>query len=297
MLFDETTLHKLTQLSLIAHQVRAGSLKGERRSTKRGSSIEFADYRNYTPGDDLRRLDWNVFARLEKPFIKMMEEEEDLAVYLLMDTSRSMDWGEGPANKLVYGYHLAAALGAVALGAGDRLSGYFISDGDQLQQIGPLRGSQQVMRLLTFIEGLAAQKPPLAATNLNLALRKFGLNTLRRGLVFIISDLLDPQGLDQGLTFLQSRNFEITLLHVLSPDELEPPLSGDLRLVDIESGQSQEVSIDGGVRQMYRQKVADWSAGIEAGCRKRGIPYLLLNTQAPWDKVVLYDLRRSGIVK
>ena len=113
MIFDESTNRKLNQLTLVANKVRAGAIKGERRSSRRGSSVEFADYRNYIPGDDLRRLDWNIYARLEKPFIKLLEEEEDLAVHVLVDTSRSMGWGEGEQNKHIYALRLAAALSAV----------------------------------------------------------------------------------------------------------------------------------------------------------------------------------------
>ena len=115
MIFDEATLRKLNQLSLVASRVRSGAIKGERRSSRRGGSVEFADYRDYAPGDDLRRLDWNIFARLECPFIKLFEEQEDLAVYLLLDGSRSMDWGAGELHKFQYARRLAAGLGAVAL--------------------------------------------------------------------------------------------------------------------------------------------------------------------------------------
>ncbi len=304
MLFDETTLHKLNQLSLVARQVRSGVIKGERRSLKRGSSVEFADYRNYAPGDDLRRLDWNVFARLERPFIKMMEEEEDLAVYVLLDASRSMDWGEGSTNKLNYGLHLAAGLGAIALGAGDRFSFHLLqpethAPGAQSagNQIGPLRGSQQIMRLMAYLEQKTAQHSPAAAFDLNAALRSFGLSALRSGLVFIISDLFDPNGIQTGLNFLQGRGFEVNLLHVLCPAELDPPLSGDLRLIDIETGQPQELSLDGSMLRLYQQRLQAWQTELQKDCRQRGINYLLLNTVENWDKVILFNLRRSGLVK
>src|SRR4026207_2477449 len=101
-LFDEKTLRKLERLTLVARRARAGRMKGERRSTKRGTSIEFADYRNYARGDDLRRVDWNVFARLDRPFIKLLEEEEDLAVHVLLDASRSMDYGADAQHKFGY---------------------------------------------------------------------------------------------------------------------------------------------------------------------------------------------------
>jgi len=122
-LFDDTTLRTLERLSLWAESVRVGVMKGDRRSRRRGTSIEFADYRDYTQGDDLRRLDWNVLARLERPFIKLTEEEEDLAVHLLVDTSDSMNWPPGDAdaaeNKLLYALRLAGALGTIGLTSGD----------------------------------------------------------------------------------------------------------------------------------------------------------------------------------
>ncbi len=294
MLFDESALRKLTQLSLVARQARAGSIKGERRSTKRGSSVEFADYRNYTPGDDLRRLDWNVFARLERPFIKMMEEEEDLVVYLLLDVSRSMDWGSDDNNKLKFALHIAAALGAIGLGAGDRVCCILMNSG---QQLGPLRGPQQLMRLVTFLEQVEANQITQDYTELNQALLKFSRAALRSGLVFILSDLFDPKGFNQGINALLGRNYEVSVLQILCPDELNPPLAGDLRLVDIESGQAQELSVDAGMRALYQHRLEAWRGEIQANCRKRGVHYLLMNTAETWDKMVLFDMRQAGLVK
>jgi uncharacterized protein (DUF58 family) len=174
VIFDEKTLRKLDRLALAASQVRAGQIKGERRSLKRGTSIEFADYRDYTRGDDLRRVDWNVFARLERPYIKLLEEEEDLAVHVLLDASRSMDYGaagdkEGESkNKFRYAQRLAAALGYVALAAGDRLTLAALSGEGLVAQIGPARGRGHTMRLLKFLQ----DQPPAGSTNLDAALRR-----------------------------------------------------------------------------------------------------------------------------
>src|SRR5512134_3373869 len=156
MLFDETTLRKLNQLTLVASRVRAGAIKGERRSSRRGSSVEFADYRDYTPGDDLRRLDWNIYARLERPFIKLFEEEEDLAVYVLLDGSRSMDWGEGESHKFQYALRLAAGLGAIALASGDVLSVGLLQGGRLAAEYGPARGQGVLPRFFSFLDGLTA---------------------------------------------------------------------------------------------------------------------------------------------
>src|SRR5512145_1874875 len=154
MIFTESTLRKLNQLTLVASRVRSGAIKGERRSSRRGASVEFADYRDYTPGDDLRRLDWNIYARLERPFIKLLEEEEDLAVYVLLDGSRSMDWGEGELHKFRYAQRLAAGLGSISLASGDSLSVGMLQDGRAAAEFGPTRGQAALARLFAFLEEL-----------------------------------------------------------------------------------------------------------------------------------------------
>ena len=293
MLFDESTLRKLRQLTLVASRVRAGAIKGERRSSRRGSSVEFADYRNYTAGDDLRRLDWNIYARLEKPFIKLLEEEEDLAVYVLIDGSRSMDWGEGNEHKFNYALHLAAGIGAVALGSGDLLSVGFLQGGHVAAEFGPSRGQYALPRLFRFLESLKAN----TETDLNASLREYSVTPRRAGLVILISDLFAADGYESGLRQLLSRGHEAALIHILSPDEIDPPLAGDLQLVDIETNFEQDVSIDGGLRNLYRARVQAWIQSTQADCRKHGIRYLDLVTSQSWDQALLLEMRRTGIMK
>jgi uncharacterized protein (DUF58 family) len=304
MLFDETTLRKLNQLTLVASRVRAGGIQGDRRSTKRGSSVEFADYRNYTPGDDLRRLDWNIYARLDRPFVKLFEEEEDLSVTILLDGSRSMDWppppfppargrDEGGEHKFNYALRLAAGLGAVALDAGDQLSVVFLQDGRAAADFGPSRGGAALARLFGFLEGLQ----PGGQTDLNASLRQVAVKPRRPGLVILISDLLSTEGYESGLRELLGRGHQAALIHVLAPDELDPPLAGDLQLVDVETGQEQDVSLDGGLRSLYRERARAWVQSIQTDSRKRGVRYLQLTTRQPWDQALLLDMRRAGIVK
>lgn len=293
MIFDETTLGKLKRLTLVATQVRAGMMKGDRRSVKRGSSIEFADYRDYTPGDDLRRLDWNVYARLDRPYMKLFEEEEDLAVHILIDGSQSMDWGTGDQNKFIYALRLAGALGAITLESGDRLTVATLAEGKTSLAFGPARGGQNTLRLLQSLESQKAH----GNTDLDRSLRDYLLSPRRPGLSFLISDLLTYSEPIKGLGQLQGRGHEVTLLHVLAPEELDPPLAGDLRLVDVESGQTQDVSLDGGLRALYRQKLEAWRDEIKATCRKRGIHYFGIQTDQAWDRLVLYQMRAMGIVK
>ena len=293
MLFDETTLRKLQQLSLVARQVRAGAIKGERRSTHRGSSVEFADYRNYAPGDDLRRLDWNVYARLERPFIKLLEEEEDLAVHVLVDASRSMDIGEGTQHKFSYALWLTAALGAIGLGAGDQVTIALLRGEERLSQYGPVRGPQHLLPLLSFLD----DQKSAGVTDLEASLRQYSLTARRAGLLYLITDLFSPSDFFVGMKRLLSQGNEGNLLHLLHPDEIEPPLAGDLSLVDIETGQTQEVSVDGGMRSLYSKRLRAWQDQIRQDCLKLNIRYIPINTQSAWDKLVLLDFRQAGMVK
>ncbi len=293
MIFTESTLRKLKQLTLIASRVRSGAIKGERRSSHRGNSVEFADYRNYTAGDDLRRLDWNIYARLEKPFIKLLEEEEDLAVYVLIDGSRSMDWGEGEEHKFNYALKLAAGIGSIALSSGDLLSVGFLQGGHVTSEFGPSRGQYALPRLFRFLESLKADQQ----TDLNASLRDYSIAPRRAGLVVLISDLFAVDGYESGLRQLLSRGHEAALIHVLSPDEVDPPLAGDLQLMDIETNAEQDVSVDGGLRNLYRARVQAWIQSTQADCRKHGIRYLDLVTSQPWEQALLLEMRRTGMVK
>jgi len=308
-LFALSLLRKLDQLSLVACRVRAGQTAGERRSTRRGASVEFADYRDYAKGDDLRSVDWNIYARLERPYVKLFEEEEDLAVHILLDGSGSMDWGSesagqrvGESNKWVYARRLAAALGYVVLTSGDRLTVTSLSQSPREKpdfsqkpgfwQFGPVRGRGHTLRLFEWLEGLEAA----GATDLNAGLRGYAISGGRPGLVVLISDLFSPAGYVEGLTALAARGHEIAFIHLLSPDEVEPPLGGDLRLLDVETGDPQEVTIDGGMRALYRRRLSVWRDEIQTTCRARDARYVPVETGTPFDRVVLYDLRRAGLV-
>jgi uncharacterized protein (DUF58 family) len=299
VIFDEATLRKLNQLSLVATRVRNGVMRGERRSVKRGASLEFADYRNYTPGDDLRRLDWKIYGRLDRPFLKLYEEEEDLAVHVFLDTSQSMDWGESAYNKLAYAMKLAAALGVITLATGDRLTITALrideqSNSDALEpHFGPLRGQSNLMSLLNFFERVKAG----GQTHLERSLRAYTRLARRPGLAFLISDLFTSGSLQDSLACLQGNGYDVVLLHVLAPEEIDPPLNGDLRLVDVETGLTQEVTVDGGLRRRYQAHLAAWREQIQTLCQQRGMRYLPLSTAQPWDQVVLQGMRQAGVVR
>lgn len=324
-LFDAEFMRKLERLSLISRKIKAGRLKGERRSPKRGQSVEFADYRNYAHGDDLRRVDWNAYARMERLFIKLYQEEEDLTVHILLDASRSMDWGnpsqvtltaplapvddggasanaptatpqQGDAhdqNKLIFAKRTAAALGYIALSNLDRLSVTAFSRSG-LQRFSAVRGKGHAVSLLRFIAGVRAE----GETDLDLILRQYATQAKYPGLLFVLSDCLAEGGGIEGLAALQAAGHEIHLLHILAPAEVHPELAliGDLRLRDVETGATQEVSIDGGILDLYKEKFDAWQGGIESFCRRRGINYMLVTTDQPFEDLVFHYMRQRGIV-
>ena len=295
LLLEEKTRQKLDRLTLVSNRVRAGSMKGERRSKNRGTSIEFADYRNYAPGDDLRRLDWNVYARLERPYIKLLEDEEDLVVHVLLDASASMDWGlegEENTNKFLYAKRLFAALGYIALAGNDRLLMSAMND-HGMENFGPARGRYQTVQMLRYAHNIAAR----GITDLNTTLKEYSVRAARPGLCFVISDMFSANGFVEGLNALVGKGYEVVMVQILAPDEIEPPLTGDLRLVDVETGTAQEVSVDSTMRDIYMERVKAWMDDIRGECNRRAVTYLPIVTDTPWEKVMLYEMRRRGLVK
>jgi uncharacterized protein (DUF58 family) len=294
-LFDPGTLRKLEQLSLIASQIREGAIKGERRSRRRGTSIEFADYRSYVKGDDLRRLDWNIYARLERPFIKLLEEEEDLATHLILDASASMDWHPERAfseKKFVWGMRVLAGLAYISLVSGDQVMISALR-GEGNFTWGPHRGRAHLLPMLKSLEKVK----PQGTLDLNQGLRGYAMRAKRPGLCVIISDMMNEAGYRDGLSLLQGRGFEIALIHVLSPDEVNPQLDGDLRLIDVETRQPQEVTLDAETMADYQARLLAWREEIGEFCLKRGIHYITIESSTPWEQLILYELRRLGVLR
>lgn len=291
-LFDEAFLRKLERLAILSRQAMAGKLQGERRSTKRGQSVEFADFRPYAPGDDFRRIDWNAYARLERFFIKLFIEEEDLTVHLVVDASRSMDWGE--PNKLEYAVKAAGALGYIALAGLDRVT-VTAMGGDGSGNGGyfpPHRGKSQAFALFSFLSSLASG----GRSDLAPRLRAYALAATQPGPLLLFSDLLD-EGWKDGLHALAGRGFEVTVLHLLSPEEVDPPLAGDLKLLDAETGAEVEITADYEMLARYREGLEDWQAEIRRFCGARGMHYVPVVTSLPFEELLFAWLRRQGVLK
>jgi len=290
MLFDPDFMRKLERLTLVARKAFPGVMKGEKRSPKRGSSVEFADFREYTPGDDFRYVDWNVYGRLDKLFLKMFVEEEDLHFYVLLDASESMTFGE--PRKIDYARRIAAALGYIALTNLDRVAMYSFSRSlDRPFRMS--RGRQSAGRLFAYLEGIEAG----GQTSLNAALGRFAAQTRRPGIVAVISDFLDPAGYEAGLTALIGRNYEVNVIHVLDEQELHPELAGDLRLLDAETGETREVTISGSLMSRYERNLEAFCSGLQGYCAARAIGYVRTSTAFPFEELVLYYLRRGKLLK
>jgi len=287
--FDEAFLRQLERLLLLMRSPVRGGLKGGRRSVKRGQSVEFADYRDYTLGDDLRQLDWNVYARLEKLFVKLFIEEEDLTVTFLVDGSASMAQGE--PDKLVFAKRAAAALGYIALAAEDRVVLASLA-GRTGRRRAALRGSGRAFRLLAE---LSAIQPADGITDLVAACRHALAQVSGRGVLVLVSDLLDP-GAERALRDLAATGSDVIVLHVLAPDELAPDLEGDLRLVDAESGATVDVTLDLAARERYAERVEAWRADLAALAAKRRIAYVPLTSDVPLADLVFAELRRRRVV-
>ena len=289
-LLDPTLLRRLEQLSLVNRRRLASSNKGERRSIRRGSSLEFVDYRQYTPGDDLRQIDWNVYGRHDHLVLKLFEDEEVLSVHLLLDNSRSMDWGT--PNKLLYARQVAAALGYVALTGYDTVEAVQFTDGGQ-EHFGPGRGRSGVAGLFRFLAGTGQ---PAGNTDLDTALRAFAARPRSPGLVLLFSDLLDPAGYAHALARLRQQRHEVLLFHVLCPEELRPTVEGDLRMVDRETNEAVEVTVDRRAIDAYQERLTGWLAEIQRFCSRHGIVYQRLDTSRPLSQLLFRDLRERAVL-
>jgi uncharacterized protein (DUF58 family) len=256
---------------------------------KRGQSVEFADYRDYTMGDDLRQLDWNVYARLERLFVKLFVEEEDVTVTLLVDGSASMAAGH-PA-KLLFAKRAAAALGYIGLASEDRVSVTALA-GRVARRRTAMRGSGRVFRLLA---DLSAIEPAAGPTDLLAAARHAAAQLHGRGVVILLSDLLDPSA-DRVIRDLAATGSELIVLHVLSPQELDPPLEGDLRLIDSETGDGIDVTVDLATLDAYKARLADWKAGLADLAAKRRASYVDLSSDVNLADLMFAELRRRRVL-
>jgi len=288
-------LRRLEQLQLLAQRRAKSSAKGERRSRARGQSVEFADYRNYTAGDDFRYLDWNLYGRLERLFLKLYEEERELPVRIFLDASESMTFGT--PVKFDFARQVAAAIGYVALCGFDRVTVCpFPDKPDEAAFRGALRAVRGRKSALTFFQNLN-QITARGAANLNDALRRGALEARQAGVAVVLTDFLDPAGYDSGLSALVSRGFQVSAVQVLSPEELNPGTYGDLKLIDAETGGIQEVTFGRFRMKAYQETVGNFCQRLREFCQTRGIAYFMASSDTPLEQLLLRQLREAEVWK
>jgi len=308
-------LRRLEQFQLLAARRAKSSAKGERRSRARGQSVEFADYRNYVHGDDFRYLDWNLYGRLERLFLKLYEEERELPVRIFLDASESMTFGE--PRKFDFARQVAAGIGYVALSGFDRVSVIPFPElagaGDggrtggtggtgrtlpdtvaELAARGALRSVRGKRSAIQFFQNLSALTAGGPA-NLNEALRRGALEARQAGVAVVLSDFLDPAGYEAGLNALVGRGFQVDLVQILAPDELSPGTFGDLRLVDSESGATQEVTFGRFRLKAYRQTVQNFMQRLREFCQARGMNFFTASSNTDLQDLLLKQLRKAEV--
>lgn len=289
-LLDADFLRRLERLELFSRRIFRGQMRGERRSTRKGVSIEFADYRDYVRGDDLRFIDWNIYGRLDRLFLKLFLEEQDLFFYVLLDVSQSMDWGL--KNKLDYAKKIAASLGYIGLCNMDRVRVIGFS-ADGMEEFSPMRGRGSVWRMFEFLNNLKAH----GQTSMLPRCREFIMKHRRRGIVTLISDLMDPEGYEDGLKYLTHGNNEVYLIHVMADEELDPTVRGHLDLVDVETQDHTEVTASPQLLATYKRTVNAWCTQIRQFSARYGMNYLMTSTSNDFESLILTVLRARGLVR
>ena len=289
-LLDPAFMASLDVLDVMSRKILQGKLQGERRAKRRGRSVEFADHRPYVVGDDLRFVDWNIYGRLDQLFLKLFLEELDLSVHILIDASGSMATGE-PSKELAI-KKLAAALGYVGLVNNNRVTLSAFADG-LCGQVANMRGRRYAQRLAEFLLALRAE----GLSHFERACRQLVAGRSGAGVLIVISDFLFKEGYEAGLRRLVSDQYDLYLIQVLSPQEVAPDFTGDLKLLDVEDGDAAEVTISAALLEYYKRNLAGYCNELRSFCRRRGMTYLLVNSADRVEDFVLKTLRRFGLLK
>ncbi|HEV2293527.1 MAG TPA: DUF58 domain-containing protein [Tepidisphaeraceae bacterium] len=289
LLLDPQFMARLDQLDVMSRKLLAGKMKGERRSKRRGQSVEFADYRNYVIGDDLRFIDWNIYGRLDRLFLKLFLEEEDLSLYILIDVSKSCDYGE--PHKATYIKKVAAALGYIGLVNYNRVSVSAMADGI-VAETGAMRGRRRVSQMIDFISKLQ----PAGGSHFAEACKRFALAHRQKGVCVVISDFFDKGGYENGLRYVAGGKYDLFCVQTLSPQEIDPDLQGDLKLRDMEDDDMAEVSITQPLLKQYKANLNAYCLAVKDYVTRRGGTYLFTSTAVPFDTLVLNYLRERGLL-
>ena len=285
--FDDRFLTKLEYLRVVSRRAFAGRDRADRLSRKRGRGLEFADYRAYAHGDDIRHIDWKAYKRLNRLLLRLFDEEQDLAIYLFVDASASM----ADHGKFDQARRIAAALCYIGLVHLDRIT--ILPFGSRLlPETVPGRGRARIVPVFTALDRLK----PHGGTDLVQSFRQFAARARQRGLAVVISDFLDPAGFEAGLRMLASTRHDVCAVHVVSERDGQVDAAGDVRVVDVETNESRSVEITPGLAAAYARAWQEHAADVEAFCRRYRIAYVRATAEEPFEDVMLRTFREGGLV-
>jgi uncharacterized protein (DUF58 family) len=289
-LLDPSFMNRLDSLDVLSRKILQGKLQGERRSKRRGQSVEFADHRPYVPGDDLRFVDWNIYGRLERLFLKLFLEEQDLTVHIMADASGSMTIGE--PTKEVFIKKLTAALGYVSLVNNNRVTISFFGDGIK-SQLANMRGRNYLHKMAEYLLTTDCE----GFSHFDNACRQLAAGRIGSGIMIVLSDFLFKEGYDSGLRRLIGRQYDLYAIQVLCPEELSPKFTGDLKLLDIEDTDTAEITVSSALLKYYKRNVTAYCNELKDFCRQRGAVYVLANSADSVESLVLNYLRRIRLLR
>jgi len=292
-LIDSELMARLDQVDIMSRKIFAGKLQGERRSKRRGVSVEFADYRHYAHGDDLRFVDWNIYARLDKLFLKVFLEEEDLSLIIAIDSSASMNWGN--PNKFAFCQRLAMALGYIGLVNHNRVS-FYAFDSEGMQPLTSMRGKRRTREMGEWLLKLE----PGGQSAFTDAMRTIALSRQGKGVMIILSDFMYKEGYEHGLRYLAGGGYDTFCMQVLAPEEIDPSkhgLAGDLRLTDIEDEDTAEVTVSAALLKRYKENLNGYCGRLREYCVRRGIMHLTIDTGTDLKSLLMDYLRKRGLLK
>ena len=289
-LLEPDFMARLDSLDVLSRKILQGKLQGERRSKRHGQSVEFADHRPYVAGDDLRFVDWNIYGRLDQLFLKLFLEEQDLTIHIVIDISASSSFGE-PAKELFI-KKLTAALGYVSLVNNNRLTITSFSEGVK-GQLKNMRGRNYIGAMAEFLLTSGCEGP----SNFGSSCRQLVAGRIGSGIMIVLSDFLFKEGFDTGLRHLISRQYDLYVIQVLSPEELTPELAGDLKLVDIEDADTAEITISTALLKYYQRNLTAYCNELKDFCTRRGAAYILANSADSVETLTLNYLRRIHLLR
>ena len=294
-LLDANLVAQLSRVDITSRKIFRGRVQGERRSKKRGESVEFADHRPYVAGDDLRHVDWNIYGRLDRLFLKLFQEEEDLSLHLVLDCSGSADCGS--PNKFTFMQRAAMALAYIGLVNFNRVSATAVARAEDgtgvLTSVRNLRGRRRVHEIGRWMCSLE----PGGALPFTAACKRIALSRSGRGVMVVLSDLLIKEGYQDGLRLLAGRGYDLVVMQVLSPQELEPTIGGDLRLRDVEDRDNAEVTISAPLLKRYKKIMEAYLREVQGFCAAREMTHLTVRSDTAIDVLLMDYLRRRGVLR